>query len=126
MRQKMDRFCKDLLDSVDQSKHGRALFTLRKSAAARQLFARLQYDVAFPEIEEALRTERYTLLTSLKAISEEVAVRHIIKFGPFRPRLVLSASTYDFERLAEELDVPVEDNEWGDSHVRTIDGWWQV
>ncbi len=121
----LDKFTRDELNRVDQYEHGPALFTLRHSSAAREIFAHLQFAIAF---DYEYYEETMALETALECIAKEVACRHHWAHSRFNPRRVIVPGRMQFRRLADELNVPIEDDEYRPNrgHVKTIDGWWTV
>ena len=111
---KPSKFTRKLLAEVTDERYDDAIYVLTHSYAARETFARLQYELHFDEF-----AEEFAYSKALEAISCEVAHR-----AHGKRRTGVSSGT--FRRLAEELDVPSEHDEWGESHVRTIVGWWTV
>ena len=117
---KPSTFTKRVLNKVDQDRWYWELLILRNSYAARDVFAHLQYVMHsvhdYGDMECMQFSEIQAYCTALSAISCEVAHRCN----------GIGLSGYGFRRLAEELEVPIETNEWGDGFIRTINGWWQI
>ena len=113
---KPSKFTRKILSEVDNERFDDAVYVLMHSHAAREVFAWLQYEMHFDD-DEFWAQMAYA--RSLEYISREVAHR-----AHGRRRCAVSCGT--FERLAELLDVPSGTNEFGETYIRTINGWWKI
>ena len=111
---KPTKFCVNLLNEVDQDEHEDAIYVLKHSYAARATFAWLQYETHCDDFSAEMA---YT--HALEAISCEVAHR---AHGQRRT----AVSCGEWRRLAKALAVPAENDEYGETYIRTISGWWRI
>ena len=111
---KPSKFCVNLLNEVDHDEHEDAIYVLKHSYAAREVFAWLQYEMFIDELATEMA---YT--NALEAISCEVA-----HGAHGRRRTAVSCG--EWRRLAEALAVPAEHSKYGETSIRTINGWWQI
>lgn len=130
-RNKINSFTKEILDSVDQEKWRDELYVLRHSYAARALFAKAQCYMALEdEADDDHATELFDFAMELfRAIGEiacEVAHRHPFAYHRWNPRRKWVPGVGKFMRLAKEIGFEKKQNEYGESYVKTIDGWWMV
>ena len=108
------KFTRNMLKEVTDERFDDAVYVLLHSYAAREIFAQLQYELNCGNFSAEMAYEH-----ALQAISCEVAHRA-------HGRRRTGVTGFTFARLAEELAVPDEVDEWGETHIRTIVGWWQV
>ena len=121
---KMHDFTKQELERVDQDKFMDELFVLRHSPAARKVFAKAQYYMSLDRHE--FFGEADELLHAVEEIACELAHRHPIAYHRWNPRRKFVPGIHKFMKLAEEIGFESERNKYGETSVRTIDGWWQV
>ena len=129
----MSRFTKDLLNSVDQQRHEEVLYLLRRSSAARNVFASAQMEYRLCEQCAAKDDDGVMFFAttmaycnSLAEMSRAFVTRKAIPVLERWIRPPFPATSGEFLRLIEVLDVPQKPNEWHDEYLtRTILGWWQ-
>lgn len=119
-------FTKEELARVDQHKHEEALFVLRHSSAAREVFSHMQYVRSFDSDDLMFFTEEMAYANSLAIIAREVMIRHWWARSRMNPRRIFSATSHRFTSLAEDLGVETYEDDLGETHIKTIDGWWMV
>ncbi len=117
---------KDELSRVDQRKHEEALFTLRHSQAAREVFAKMQYVRSFGSDDLMFWAEGMAYARALVSISSEVMAHHPWARSRLNPRRTIFASAPQFIMLAEDLGIEKRVDKYGETHVKTIDGWWTI
>lgn len=130
---KLAPFTNELLNNVDQERHYEALYTLRHSWAAREMFATAQMvyaiigsDGGTPREDGLLHNEVVDICGCLQRHSAEILRYRWWRRGYHNPFRIFPPSAASFLRLIEELNVPSEKDEWGDEDLcRTILGWWQ-
>ena len=108
------KFTRKVLKEVTDERFDDAVYVLMHSYAARHIFAQLQYELSCGNSSAEIAYEH-----ALQAISCEVAHRA-------HGRRRTGVTGFTFARLAEELRIPDEVNEWGEFYVRTIVGWWRI
>lgn len=108
------KFTRNMLREVTDERFEDAIYVLTHSYAARNTFAWLQYELSVDDLSTMRAYEH-----ALEAISCEVAHKA-------HGRRRTAVPCYAWYKLAEELRVPDEVDEWGETHIRTIVGWWQV
>lgn len=108
------KFTRKVLEDVTDERFDDAVYVLLHSYAAREIFSWLQYELCVDNFSALRAYER-----SLEAISCEVAHKA-------HGRRRTGVASFQWLMLAEELRVPDEVDEWGETHIRTIVGWWQV
>lgn len=108
------KFTRNVLKEVTDERFDDAVYVLLHSYAAREIFAQLQYELNCGNANAEIAYEH-----ALQSISCEVAHRS-------HGRRRTGVTGFTFALLAEELAVPDEVDEWGETHIRTIVGWWQV
>lgn len=117
-------FAKAELARVDQTEWEDELFVLCHSPAARKIFAKAQYCLAIDECEWHLLA--MDLFHAIDEIACDVAHRHPIAYHRWNPNRKWVPGVGKFRRLAQELGCESKQDEFGETFVRTIDGWWQV
>ena len=121
---KLSDFTKAELSRVDQTEWEDELFVLRHSPAARKIFAKAQWYLAIDERE--WHSLAMDLFHAISEIACDVAHMHPIAYHRWNPRRKLVPGTGKFWQLAKALGRKGTMNEFGETYVRTIDGWWKV
>jgi len=128
----MDKFCKEQLAMVNQDEWRDELYVLRHSPAARKVFAKMQYNLT---ILEDCHDDRSHLLffsiaselaEAIREISFDVAHRHPIAYHPWNPRRIWVPGIGKFMELAKAIGFEKKKDEFGETFIKTIDGWWMV
>ena len=128
----MDKFCKEQLALVDQDEWRDELYVLRHSPAARKVFAKMQYNLTI--LEDCSDDRSHLLLFSIaselaeaiREISFDVAHRHPIAYNRWNPRRVWVPGIGKFMELANAIGFEGKKDEYGETFIKTIDGWWMV
>jgi hypothetical protein len=123
---KTSDFTKAELEKVNQEQFEDELYVLRHSPAARAMFAKAQYHLTVGEDDSCLLGTAMDMFGAVNEIACEVAHRHPIAYSQWNPRRKWVPGVGKFYRLAEALGFESEENEYGETFVRTIDGWWAV
>lgn len=128
---KMHDFTKAELARVDQDEFMDELYVLRHSPAARKVFAKAQYYLTLDRGTDddgcvTLFGTATELFRAIDAIACEVAHRHPIAYHRWNPRRRWVPGCCKFMRLAEAIGLESETDEYGETYVKTIDGWWTV
>jgi hypothetical protein len=126
----VDKFTINELARVDQEQFRDELFVLRHSPAACKIFANAQYHLAFCEGYEGARTMffmvAYELFNAINELACDVAHSHMLRYSRWNPNRLWLPGVGKFMRLAEELGNEVEHDDYGETYIRTICGWWKV
>lgn len=127
----MSDFTKSELARVDQEKFMDELYVLRHSPAARKIFAKAQWYMTLDRgvDDDGCVTLFGTAMDLFGAINEiacEIAHLHPIAYHRWNPRRKWVPGVGKFMRLAEELGCESKQDEFGETYIRTIDGWWKV
>lgn len=114
---------KELL-RVDQDEWRDELYVLRRSPAARDVFAKAQWYMAVGE--EDFFSEQTELFEAVRMIASEVAHRHPLAYWRHNPRRLWVPGVGKFMRLAKALVPETRSGEDGKTQIKTILGWWSV
>lgn len=123
---KLNEFTKNELAKVDQEQFEDELFVLRHSPAARKIFAKAQFYETVGGDDVDMFGAAIDLFEVINEIACDVAHMHPIAYHRWNPRRKWVPGVGKFWKLAKALGNETETNEFGESFVRTIDGWWKV
>ena len=123
---KLSDFAKAELARVDQTEWEDELYVLRHSPAARKIFAKAQWYITVANDDTAVFGTAMNLFETCSEIACDVAHMHQIAYHRWNPRRKWVPGTGKFWQLAKALGNKSTTNEFGETYVRTIDGWWQV
>lgn len=122
----ISEFTKNELAKVDQGQFEDELFVLRHSPAARKLFAKAQFYETVGSDDVTIFGMAMELFEAVDEVARDVAHLHPIAYHRWNPRRKWVPGIGKFWQLAKVLGNETKTNEFGESFVRTIDGWWKV
>ena len=127
----MDKFCREQLSLVNHDEWRDELYVLRHSPAARRVFAKMQYYMALmTDCDERNHLELFMvaseLSNALQEFSFDVATHHPIAYHPWNPRRIWVPGIGKFMELAKVIGFEKKKDEYGETFIKTIDGWWMV